>query len=242
MIAIDVAAAKRWTRAALLAVVVGGSTLATLAPTVASAATSCAPSLLPFFPPWYRNLVGPPPACNIVDPAAVGGLANFIWTITLNIIGMGLAAVGYIAVGYILYGGFLFMTSQGSPDGAAKARKTIQNSIIGLSVSIASVAVVNLAMSVLAGSANASISGTSLNIPAIAGNQVWINGLNVAYFVAGTMAILVIILAGFSYVVQGDQPAAVTKAKNAILYAVVGLIVILSAFAITQFVIGRIGA
>ncbi len=78
-----------------------------------------------------------------------------------------------------------------------------------------------------------------LNIPTTTGNQVLANGLNIAYFVAGTMAVIVIILAGFSFVTSGNDPGAVTKAKNAILYAVIGLVVILSAFVITQFVIGR---
>ena len=78
-----------------------------------------------------------------------------------------------------------------------------------------------------------------LNIPTTTGNQVLANGLNIAYFVAGIMAVIVIILAGFSFVTSGNDPGAVTKAKNAILYAVIGLVVILSAFVITQFVIGR---
>ena len=78
-----------------------------------------------------------------------------------------------------------------------------------------------------------------LNIPTTTGNQVLANGLNIAYFVAGIMAVIVIILAGFSFVTSGNDPGAVTKAKNAILYAVIGLVVILSAFVVTQFVIGR---
>ena len=78
-----------------------------------------------------------------------------------------------------------------------------------------------------------------LNIPTTTGNQVLTNGLNIAYFVAGIMAVIVIILAGFSFVTSAGDPGAVTKAKNAILYAVIGLVVILSAFIITQYVIGR---
>ena len=78
-----------------------------------------------------------------------------------------------------------------------------------------------------------------LNIPTTTGNQVLTNGLNIAYFVAGIIAVIVIIIAGFSFVTSGNDPAAVTKAKNSILHAVIGLVVILSAFVITQYVIGR---
>lgn len=82
------------------------------------------------------------------------------------------------------------------------------------------------------------IASTDINIPAISGDQVFHNALNITYFVAGVIAVLVIILAGFSLVTSGNNPANVTKAKNSILYAVIGLVVILSAFAITQYVIG----
>lgn len=83
------------------------------------------------------------------------------------------------------------------------------------------------------------INADKLNIPKIEGSQVLANGLNVAYFVAGVMAVIVIIVAGLSFVTSGNDPAAVTKAKNSILYAVIGIVVILSAFVITQYVIGR---
>jgi hypothetical protein len=54
-----------------------------------------------------------------------------------------LQLVGYISVAFIIYGGFIFMTAGGS-DGAAKGRTTLLNAIIGLVISIASVAIVNL--------------------------------------------------------------------------------------------------
>lgn len=83
------------------------------------------------------------------------------------------------------------------------------------------------------------IDADKLNIPRVSGEDVLTNGLNIAYFVAGIVAVIVIIVAGLSFVVSGNNPATVTKAKNAILYAVIGIVVILSAFVITQFVIGR---
>ena len=41
------------------------------------------------------------------------------------------------------------------------------------------------------------------------------------------------------YVTSTGDAGRVTKAKNLLTYAIVGLIIILSAFAITNFVIGR---
>jgi Ni,Fe-hydrogenase I cytochrome b subunit len=62
--------------------------------------------------------------------------------------------------------------------------------------------------------------------------------LMTAYFWAAVLAVVVIIVAGFFYATsQGDQ-GRVTRAKNAILGAVVGLVLILVAFVITRIVLG----
>jgi len=142
---------KNWTLAVLFAVFASGSIVAAIAPMTASAAAAatCAKPLLTF-PVWYRGLVGPAPDCNLLSPdnPTVGGLSNFIWRIVLNVTEIGLQLVGYISVSFILYGGFLFLTSQGSSEGSVKARKTILNAVIGLVISIASIAIVNLTLGV----------------------------------------------------------------------------------------------
>lgn len=60
--------------------------------------------------------------------------------------------------------------------------------------------------------------------------------LNAVYFAAGAVAVIVIILAGYTFVTSVYDPAKVAQAKNAILYSVIGLIVVVVAFFVTQFV------
>jgi hypothetical protein len=91
------------------------------------------------FPVWYRGLNPNEGDCTVQLTKL-----NDIWIIVLNIIDILLRAVAYIAAGFIIYGGFKYLTSAGSPDGAVAARKTIINAIIGLVISFASVAIVNL--------------------------------------------------------------------------------------------------
>lgn len=81
-----------------------------------------------------------------------------------------------------------------------------------------------------------------LGIPESDPNIVLQNGLNIAYFVAGLAAVLVIVIAGFTLTASGGDPATVTKAKNSVLFAVIGLVVIIMAAVITQFLIGRAAA
>lgn len=66
------------------------------------------------------------------------------------------------------------------------------------------------------------------------------NILNITYFAAGTVAVIVILVAGFLYVTSTGDPGRITKAKNAILFAVVGLVVVMLAFVITGYVRGAI--
>lgn len=63
--------------------------------------------------------------------------------------------------------------------------------------------------------------------------------LNTVYMVAGMVAVLVIIAAGYWYVVSNGDASRVKRAKDAILGAVVGLIIVITAFIITQFILGR---
>lgn len=118
-------------------------------PAAAASPSQCSQSFLTF-PTWYRGLVAyNGGACDIVAPKTSDGLSAFIWHIVLNVIEIGLQVVAYLAAGFILWGGFLYLTSQGSADVAAKARKTIFDAVIGLGISIASIAVINLLSGIL---------------------------------------------------------------------------------------------
>lgn len=101
------------------------------------------------FPAWYRNLANAD-CTEISSPSDVGGLQSYILIIALNVVEIMLQVVAYITVFYMLYGGFQFITSAGSPDGMAKARKTLLNATIGSVIAIASVIIVNLVSGVMA--------------------------------------------------------------------------------------------
>ena len=54
--------------------------------------------------------------------------------------------------------------------------------------------------------------------------------------VAAVISVMVIVIAGVQFVISSGEPGKVTKARTTILYAVVGLIVSLSATIIASFV------
>lgn len=64
--------------------------------------------------------------------------------------------------------------------------------------------------------------------------------VNVLLYVVGAVAVIMIIVGGFKYVTSGGDSSGVTSAKNTILYAVIGLIVAVLAFALVNFVLDDI--
>ena len=64
--------------------------------------------------------------------------------------------------------------------------------------------------------------------------------LTQVYIAAGIVAVIIIIVGGIRYTTSNGDAAKVKSAKNTILYAVAGLVVIISAAAITNFVVQNI--
>lgn len=62
--------------------------------------------------------------------------------------------------------------------------------------------------------------------------------VNILLFIAGALAVIMLIFGGLRYTISGGNASAVTAAKNTILYAIVGLIVAFLAFAAVNFVLG----
>lgn len=60
---------------------------------------------------------------------------------------------------------------------------------------------------------------------------------NVMLFLIGAISVIMLIIGGIRYVVSGGDSSAVQAAKNTILYAIVGIVVAILAYAVVNFVI-----
>lgn len=65
---------------------------------------------------------------------------------------------------------------------------------------------------------------------------------NVLLFIIGAISVIMLIIGGIRYVVSGGDSSAVTSAKNTILYAIVGIVVAILAYALVNFVISSFSA
>jgi hypothetical protein len=65
--------------------------------------------------------------------------------------------------------------------------------------------------------------------------------INAIIGVVGLVAVIMIILGGVKYTTSSGDATKVSNAKNTIMYGIVGLIIVVLAFAIVNFVIGSLG-
>ena len=90
--------------------------------------------------------------------------------------------------------------------------------------------------------------GTQLNDtgscnPQAAGQKVHsvlATAVDIFSFVVGFISVLMIIIGGLKYITSGGDSNGVNSAKNTILYAVVGLVIVLLAQVIVRFIINRV--
>jgi hypothetical protein len=65
--------------------------------------------------------------------------------------------------------------------------------------------------------------------------------LSAVYLLAGIVAVIAIIIGAIRFITAGGDSGQVSSAKNVITYAVIGLVVVIAAAAITNFVITTVG-
>ncbi len=126
--------------------------------------------------------------------------------------------------------------------------KHIKNLLLGLAM-VVSLGVV--ATPVLTHAAATPSTATDSACTAITGNTdcktssgVSVNSLirtiiNILSFVVGVVAVIMVIIGGFNYVTSGGDSNKVSSAKNTIIYALVGLVIVALSQVLVQFVFNQ---
>ena len=87
--------------------------------------------------------------------------------------------------------------------------------------------------------ATTKINPKDVGIPQVGADKVLSGVLNTVYIMAAIVAVIIIIVAGILYVTSNGDPAKTKRAREAILYAGVGIVIIMMAFVITNYIIGK---
>lgn len=190
--------------------------------------------------PWYFYL----PMSNnngVCEPTNFDPLSKSgIPLILLAIIDDLLIIAGMVAVFFTIYAGIKFITSQGSPDEAAKARHTLINAIIGLAIALLAIGTVSFIGSQLGSSSGATGVAGLPNSSPNANDHVIANVLKIVFGIIGALSFLFVVIGGFKYIVAQGEPQRIAQAKNTIMYALIGVVVAILAQAIIGFVVERL--
>ncbi len=81
----------------------------------------------------------------------------------------------------------------------------------------------------------------STGLPAINLTPGSIEGiLQLVFGIAGALTVLMVVYGGLKYVISQGDPQATAKAKDTILYALIGMVVCILSFSIVTFVASRV--
>jgi hypothetical protein len=214
------------------------------------AAGDCTPTNFLGLKPWYYylNLNSSCQFDNNHTFQFLGSNSDFL-LILLAIIDDLLMIAGLAAVSFVIYAGVKYITSQGSPDETSKALTTLISALVGLAIALVAIPTVSyLGNHYATGNAtNLTVSsGASLNLNSLP-NPVGVNNglivqtvLQDVFGVIGGVSFIFIIIGGYRYVLSSGDPQNTARAKDTILYALVGLIVAIVAESIVSLIIGKL--
>lgn len=172
---------------------------------------------------------------GVTDMHSETDLQNNIVTIASNILTDIAAIASYLVVGYVIWGGYLYMFSSGDPGKAAAGKKTLTHAFIGLAICISAYTIFGaIRIALLGGSGNlgnCTVGSTCVTPETLIANLVqWIAGIS------GVVCAVFIVVGGWGYMTSAGDPNKLSKAKNTLLYAFIGLAIVALAEVIAAFV------
>ena len=189
--------------------------------------------------PWYYGLtegadchIRKPTTCESNAECTNAGtqLATFIWAVVLNVLIDLFVIAGMAAVGFLIYGGYLYLRSGGDPNFAAKGKKTLTAALVGLAISVLANVIMRIITAVLtAAGAGTENLNAQVDIGAILG---WV------YAIMGIVAVIGIVFGAIVWTTSQGDPAKVKKGRDAVIYSIIGLFIVLMAVAITNLIAG----
>ncbi|MBR5647912.1 hypothetical protein IKW73_03215 [Candidatus Saccharibacteria bacterium] len=165
-----------------------------------------------------------------------------IWQIVANIATDLSIIATYLALGYVIFGGYKYIFSSGDVGKLAVGKKTLNQAFIGLAIAMSASVILGTIRTVLAANNQLNcdpITGvgclsTSEVTTTVAGTFQWAIG------VAGVVALVFVVGGGIFYMTSNGDPNQLTKAKNMIKYALIGLVIVVLSEAIITFMVNTI--
>ena len=162
-----------------------------------------------------------------------------IWIVVANIVSDITALIVYLTIGYVIYGGYLYMSSTGDPNKVAAGKKTLTHAFIGLGIVLSANIIMGAIRIALVGSSG-DIGSCNVDQACITPATLIENLLQWVIGIAGVVSVVFIVIGGITYMTSSGDPTKAKKAKETILYALIGLVIVALSEAIVAFVFSTI--
>ncbi len=137
--------------------------------------------------------------------------------------------IGTLAVVFIVIGGILYITSAGDQNRMTAAKGAFTAAIIGLAIAIAAPSFLREIYKIL----NAKdVPGSVAKSPTIA--QIVTNVLEFLLGIAGTIALIALIIGGIMYLAAGGDESRLDAGKKIFTNAIIGIVIIMISLVIVQ--------
>lgn len=171
--------------------------------------------------------------CNFSEPTNQDELSNGIWTIVTNIATDITVIAAYLILGYVIYGGYQYIFSAGDPNKVTSGKNTLAHGFIGLGIVMSANLIMSTIRVALVGSNSLAncVAEECIDANTMISNSIqWVIG------VAGIVAVIFVVYGGISYITSSGDPNKVQKARQTIIYALIGIVIVALAEVITAFV------
>ncbi|MBQ3464723.1 hypothetical protein IJH15_00665 [Candidatus Saccharibacteria bacterium] len=173
--------------------------------------------------------------CGVIsNPGSEGDLKNGILQIAANVAVDITVIAAYLVLGYVIYGGYLYMFSSGDAGKVANGKKTIVHAFIGLAIVMSAYIIMGAIRTVLVGGQFKDClasEGACANPTTLVSSMIsWVIGM------AGVISAIFLVYGGISYITSAGDANKLQKAKNTIMYALIGMAIVALSSVITAFV------
>lgn len=191
--------------------------------------------------PWYYGLAK---ADGTIDPPTESELPTYIAQIALNVVNDAMAIAGILVTGFIIYGGYLYMFSEGDAGKVAKGKNAIKMATIGAIIVLSANIIFNtISVILLSGSSSTetiTIDGKTLSLPGVNSANLIKSMVEWAIALGGLVSVAFVVYGGVSYMTAAGDAGKLAKAKSAIKYALIGLLIVGLSTVMTNFIFDAI--
>jgi hypothetical protein len=167
---------------------------------------------------------------TLCDPTGQGTLENFGFSLA-EAFG---AAIGLTVILFLMFAGFRMVMAQGNEEALVKAKAAFQWTLSGLVLALLAYLVINATYIFIGGKEPGSTAGTLNPIKYNTFGALATGGLITGtLLIAGTLSMLMIMIAGVRYLTARGNDQQVEQARQSLMWSVIGLAVILLAYVIT---------